>query len=401
MRQPASGLAMSDLASELESLRASHLHRTRRLLDGPQGPRPRIDGRRMLAFCSNDYLGLANHPDVVCSLKRGAEAHGAGSGAAHLVTGHSAAHHALEEELAEFLRRPRALLFSTGYMANLGVISALAGRGDQVFEDRFNHASLLDGALLSRARLRRYRHTDAAGLARILDGGKARLVATDGVFSMDGDLAPLPELSRISERAGAWFLVDDAHGLGVLGEEGRGSLDHFDLAPEQVPVLVGTLGKAFGTSGAFVAGSDELIETLIHRARSYIYTTAPPPAIAEATRESLRIARRESWRRERLQALIARFRAGAAQLGLPLMSSPTPIQPLVAGTAKQALSWSRGLEELGILVSAIRPPTVAEGSARLRVTFSAAHEVADVDRLLDALDGLPREEPLRAKALAG
>lgn len=353
----------------------------------------------MLAFCSNDYLGLANHPDVVAALKRGADVYGTGSGAAHLVTGHSAAHHALEEELAEFTQRPRALLFSTGYMANLGVISSLAGRADQVFEDRLNHASLLDGALLSRARLRRYPHADAPRLARMLEGESARLVATDGVFSMDGDLAPLPELARTADGAGAWLLVDDAHGLGVLGDEGRGSLDHFDLGPEQVPVLVGTLGKAFGTSGAFVAGSEELIETLIQRARSYIYTTAPPPAVAEATRESLRIARRESWRRERLQALIARFRAGAEQLGLPLMDSPTPIQPLVAGSAEQALRWSRGLEERGILVSAIRPPTVPEGSARLRVTFSAAHEEADVDRLLQALGNLLREESAPARAV--
>lgn len=232
----------------------------------------------------------------------------------------------------------------------------------------------------------------------MLHGESARLVATDGVFSMDGDLAPLPELAQTAERAGAWLLVDDAHGLGVLGEEGRGSLDHFGLTLELAPILVGTLGKSFGTSGAFVAASEELIETLIQRARSYIYTTAPPPAIAEATRESLRIARRERWRRERLQTLIARFRAGAEQLGLPLMPSPTPIQPLLAGTAERALSWSRRLEERGILVSAIRPPTVPEGSARLRVTFSAAHEESDVDRLLDALGNLPRESPAPAKA---
>ena len=384
---------MSDLAAELKRLRSAHLYRSRRVIDGPQGPRPVVDGRRMLAFCSNDYLGLANHPDVIAALKRGADAYGVGSGAAHLVTGHSSAHHALEEELADFTGRPRALLFSTGYMTNLGVISALAGRGDLVFEDRLNHASLLDGALLSRARLRRYAHADAGSLARMLGGEGARLVATDGVFSMDGDLAPLPDLARTATRAGAWLLVDDAHGLGVLGAQGRGSLDHMGLDPEQVPILVGTLGKSFGTSGAFVAGSEELIEILIQRARSYIYTTAPPPAIAEATRESLRIARRESWRRERLQALIRRFRAGATQLGLPLMDSPTPIQPLVVGTAEQALSWSRRLEARGILVSAIRPPTVPQGSARLRVTFSAAHEETDMDRLLEALADLPQDEP--------
>jgi 8-amino-7-oxononanoate synthase len=389
---------MKHLSAELNRLQQSHIYRSRRVLDGPQGPRPLIDGRRMLAFCSNDYLGLANHPDVVAALKRGSDTYGAGSGAAHLITGHSVAHHILEEELADFTDRPRALLFSTGYMANLGVISALVGRGDQVLEDRLNHASLLDGALLSRARLRRYPHANAAGLTRMLDGVGARLIATDGVFSMDGDLAPLPELSKAAERTGAWLLVDDAHGLGVVGQEGRGSLDHFDLGLAQVQILVGTLGKAFGTAGAFVAGSEELIETLIQRARTYIYTTAPPPAIAEATRVSLQVARRESWRRERLRGLIDRFRVGAAQIGMPLMTSHTPIQPLIAGTAEQALTWSRRLEELGILVSAIRPPTVPEGSARLRVTFSAVHEEADVDRLLDALDTLPHEAPAKAAA---
>lgn len=385
---------MSDLAAALERLQEAHLYRSRRVLDGPQGRRPVIDGRAMLAFCSNDYLGLANHPEVVAGLKRGADAHGVGSGAAHLVTGHSTAHQALEDDLAEFTRRPRALLFSTGYMANLGVISALAGRGDLVFEDRLNHASLLDGALLSRARLRRYAHADGGSLSRMLGGTGASLIATDGVFSMDGDLAPLPDLFRTAELAGAWLLVDDAHGLGVLGSQGRGTLDHFGLGLEQVPILVGTLGKSFGTSGAFVAGSEELIETLIQRARSYVYTTAPPPAIAEATRESLRIARRESWRRERLQALVDRFRTGATQLGLPLMDSPTPIQPLVIGDAERTLAWSRGLEERGILVSAIRPPTVPEGSARLRITFSAAHEETDVDLLLEALARVRRDVPI-------
>jgi 8-amino-7-oxononanoate synthase len=401
---------MKRLAAELDRLRKAHLYRSPRVLEGSRGRWPLIDGRRVLAFCSNDYLGLASHPRVVAALKRGADAYGVGSGAAHLVTGHCAAHQALEEELAGFTGRPRALLFSTGYMANLGVISALAGRGEEVFEDRLNHASLLDGALLSRARLRRYAHADPQALSRMLEGEaldgrkleriSTRLVATDGVFSMDGDLAPLPELARVARRAGAWLLVDDAHGLGVLGEEGRGSLAHFDLGLDQVPILVGTLGKAFGTSGAFVAGSEELIETLIQRARSYVYTTAPPPAIAEATRESLRIARRQSWRRERLQALIQRFRSGAAELGLPLMRSPTPIQPLIAGTAQQALSWSRRLEALGILVSAIRPPTVPEGSARLRITFSATHEETDVDQLLAALDSLGRADTALKAATA-
>jgi len=383
----------SDLADELDRLREAHLYRALRTLASPQGPQPLIDGRRMLAFCSNDYLGLANHPQVIAAFKRGADTYGVGSGASHLVTGHSVAHQALEEDLADFTGRARALLFSSGYLANLGVTSALTGRADQVFEDRLNHASLLDGARLSRARLRRYAHADPLILASMLDGDKARIVATDGVFSMDGNLAPVPALVPIARRADAWLLVDDAHGLGVLGEEGRGSLAHWGLGPEQVPILVGTLGKAFGTAGAFVAGSRELIETLIQRARSYIYTTAPPPAIAAATRESLRIAQRESCRRERLQTLIRRFRAGAAELDLPLLDSATPIQPLIAGTARQALAWSRQLEAFGILVSAIRPPTVPEGSARLRITFSAAHTVEDIDRLLETLGSLRCEAP--------
>jgi 8-amino-7-oxononanoate synthase len=381
-----------ELAPELDRLRGAGLYRRRRVLGGPQQPRCLVDGRPMLSFCSNDYLGLANHPEVISALRQGAERWGVGSGAAHLVNGHSAAHHALEEELADFTGRPRALLFSTGYMANLGVITALAGRGDTVFEDRLNHASLLDGALLSRANLRRYPHGDGAALARLALESPPRLIATDGVFSMDGDLAPIPTLAEITRAAGGWLLVDDAHGLGMLGREGRGTLDHLGLGAEQVPILMGTLGKAFGTFGAFVAGSRELIEMLIQRARTYIYTTATPPALAEATRVSLAIARREDWRRERLRTLIARLRTGATQLGLPLANSPTPIQPLMAGTTSRALAWSQALESAGILVTPIRPPTVPEGKARLRITLSAAHGEDDVDRLLESLATLSRQE---------
>lgn len=383
----------ADLEQALERLRAAGLYRRRRVQDRPQQPEAIVDGRPMLSFCSNDYLGLANHPVVIAALQRGAERWGVGSGAAHLVNGHSAAHHALEEELADFTGRLRALLFSTGYIANIGIISALTGRGDTLWQDRLNHASLLDGALLSRATLRRYPHADAAELDRLLGNRDTRMIASDGVFSMDGDLAPLPALALIARRAGAWLLVDDAHGLGVLGREGRGTLDHFGLDAEQVPILMGTLGKAFGTFGAFVAGSDALIETLIQRARSYIFTTAAPPALAEATRTSLALVRREDWRREHLQALIARFRAGANQLGLPLSESPTPIQPLIAGSSHQALAWAAELEARGILVGAIRPPTVPEGSARLRICLSAAHTETMVDRLLDALGTLQPATP--------
>ncbi len=385
---------MKNLAENLQARRAANLYRVRRVVDGPQQPDLMVDGRPMLAFCSNDYLGLANHPEVVKVLQAGAETYGVGSGAAHLISGHSRPHHALEEELAEFTGRPRALLFSTGYMANLGVISVLLGRGDWLFEDRLNHASLVDAGLLSRASLRRYQHADVESLKQQLDSAEQaeRLIATDGVFSMDGDIAPLPELARLAKKTAAWLMVDDAHGLGVLGEAGQGSLSHFNLNNEDVPILMGTLGKAFGTSGAFVAGSEELIESLIQQARSYIYTTAPPPAVAEATRASLRLAKQESWRREWLKELISRFRTAATELDLPLMASETPIQPILAGSAQRALAWSRQLAADGILVTAIRPPTVPKGSARLRITFSALHTDQQLDRLLDALSKLARDQ---------
>ncbi|MCG6895941.1 MAG: 8-amino-7-oxononanoate synthase [Thiocapsa sp.] len=384
-----------DLAAELRRLRAAGLYRHRRVQDRPQQPEAVVDGRPMLSFSGNDYLGLANHPDVAAALRRGAERWGVGSGAAHLVNGHSAAHEALEEELADFTGRARALLFSTGYMANLGVITALTGRGDVIWQDRLNHASLLDGALLSRGTLRRYPHADGAELERLSAGQRFQLIATDAVFSMDGDLAPLPALAAVAKRSGAWLMVDDAHGLGVLGHQGRGTLDHFGLGAQQVPILMGTLGKAFGTFGAFVAGSDDLVETLIQRARSYVYTTATPPALAEATRVSLALARRDDWRRVHLQSLINRFRKGANQLRLPLSHSQTPIQPVIAGSSRQAVAWATALQAQGILVSAIRPPTVPEGTARLRISLSAAHGEAAVDRLLDALGTLPPAEARR------
>lgn len=384
---------MWDLEQELERRRAAGLYRRRRVVDGPQGPELTVDGRRVLAFCSNDYLGLAADPRLAEALARGAREYGVGGGAAHLVTGHSRAHHALEEELAAFVGRERALLFSTGYMANLGAVAALAGQGDAVFEDRLNHASLLDAGLLCRARLQRYGHADAADLRRRLEGSgaKHKLVLTDGVFSMDGDIAPLPGLASACGAHDAALLVDEAHGIGVVGPEGRGSAAAAGLGPAQVPLLMGTLGKALGTAGAFVAASEAVIETLIQQARSYIYTTAAPPAVAEATRTALAIAREEAWRREHLHALVRRFREGAQQLGLELMDSATPIQPIVLGDAATAVAWSDALWERGILVTAIRPPTVPEGTARLRVTLSAAHDTDQVDRLLGALDAIRRE----------
>ncbi|MEW8663309.1 MAG: 8-amino-7-oxononanoate synthase [Candidatus Thiodiazotropha sp.] len=383
---------MNRLTQALQARRNQGLYRSRRVVSTPQQAELVVDGKRVIAFCSNDYLGLASHPEVVEALRQGAERYGVGSGAAHLITGHNRAHHRLEEALAEFTARPRALLFSTGYMANLGVISALLKNGDRLFEDRLNHASLVDAGQLTRAKTVRYRHRDPQSLEQQLarsDGGQA-LIATDGVFSMDGDLAPMPELVALARKHQAWLMVDDAHGLGVLGQEGGGILSHFGLGVDDVEILMGTLGKGFGTYGAFVAGSEGLIETLIQQARSYIYTTAPPAALAEATLVSLRLARQESWRRERLKGLVERFRHAAGQIGLPLMESATPIQPILAGSSEQAVAWSMELEEQGVLVSAIRPPTVAEGSARLRVTFSANHTDCQLERLLDALAKLPQ-----------
>lgn len=382
---------MSDLKERLldalTQRRAQHLYRTRRIIESPQGPEIVSDGQRYLNFCSNDYLGLASHPQVIEALQAGAARYGVGSGAAHLICGHSRAHHALEEELAAFTHRPRALLFSTGYMANLGVIGALAGRGDTVLQDRLNHASLIDAAQLSGARLQRYQHASPTALEKMIvaSNGSAALIASDGVFSMDGDSAPVAQLAALARAHNIPLLLDDAHGLGVLGANGGGTLEQAGLGLDDVPVLMGTLGKAFGTFGAFVAGSTELIETLIQQARSYIYTTALPPALAEATRASLKLVQTELWRREQLRRLIARFTQGAAELKLPLLSSQTPIQPLLIGSAEHALTLSEHLLAHGILVSAIRPPTVPQGEARLRITLSCAHSEAHIDQLLDAL----------------
>ena len=377
---------MWNLHEDLQRRRADGLYRTRRVGDGPQGPELLVDGRRMLAFCSNDYLGLAADPRLGEAMRRGVARYGVGAGAAHLISGHSRAHHALEEELAEFAGRERALLFSTGYMANLGVIGALTDRRDTVFEDRLNHASLIDGGLLTRAQMRRYAHADVKALREQLAEARGRrLIVTDGVFSMDGDVAPLVELAAGAADHDAWLMVDDAHGIGVLGARGRGSIDAAGLEPDQVQVLMGTLGKALGTAGAFVAGASDLIETLIQHARPYVYTTAMPPAVAAATRVALRIASDEEWRRERVLGHVQRFRAGALRIGLTLGASTTPIQPILLGDSTTANRWGDALARDGILVGAIRPPTVPEGTARLRVTFSAAHTAAHVDTLLSVL----------------
>ena len=375
-----------DLSARLAERRAANLYRQRPLLESPQGPLVQVDGRQLLAFCSNDYLGLANHPQVIEAWRAGAEKWGVGGGASHLVIGHSTPHHQLEEALAEFTGRPRALLFSTGYMANLGAVTALVGQGDSVLEDRLNHASLLDAGLLSGARFSRYLHNDGVSLAnRLRKVIGNTLIVTDGVFSMDGDLADLPSLCAEARRANAWVMVDDAHGFGPLGATGGGIVEHFGLGLDDVQVLVGTLGKAFGTAGAFVAGSDDLIEALVQFARPYIYTTSQPPALACATLKSLELLRSEHWRREHLNALIKRFREGAQAIGLELMDSATPIQPILIGDSGRAMQLSQMLRERGLLVTAIRPPTVPAGSARLRVTLSAAHSLEQLESLLEAL----------------
>lgn len=364
---------------KLEDLKVKGLYRTRRI----------IDNKNIINFCSNDYLGLSQHESVIAAFKNAADIYGVGSGSAHLICGHSKAHHALEEELAEFTRRERALLFSTGYMANVGTINALVENGDFVFEDKLNHASLLDGGLSSNGNFKRYPHADLEQLEKLLQktNGK-KWIVTDGVFSMDGDVAPLRDLANLAQKQNALLMVDDAHGFGVLGKTGGGLIEALNLTQNEVPILMGTLGKAFGTFGAFVAGSETLIESLIQFARTYVYTTALPPAVAQATRESLKILISETWRREKLRALISEFKTGAAQLNLPLMRSDSPIQPLLIGDSFRATHMSEQLLNAGFLVSAIRPPTVPKGKARLRITFSALHEFEDVARLLETLHKL-------------
>ncbi len=393
---------MSDfgLGERLAALRKAQLWRRPSVLDSPQQPVVRLaDGRRMLNFCSNDYLGLASHPRVCAALQGAARRYGVGSGASQLVCGRHRLHQRLEEELAAFSGRPRALLFSCGYMANLGVIGALMGRGDLILEDRRNHASLLDAGLLCRGRMERFRHRDLEDLAGRLRGhsGGRRLIAVEGVFSMDGDLAPLSELAPLARRHDAWLMVDDAHGIGCLGDTGGGALQHFGLGLEEAPVLMGTLGKALGTAGAFVAGSEELVETLLQCARSYIYTTAPPAALAAASCAALEVLRENPGLVEKLRERVRYFRRGAQQRGILLpQDALAAIQPVLLGEAAAALRVGEALAQRGLLVTPIRPPTVPAGTARLRITLSAAHEHAQLDRLLDAL-----AELLPGEALAG
>jgi len=367
--------------------RAKHLERSRRILGGSDPVETSVDGEPLLNFSSNDYLGLASHPELVKALKDAADDYGVGSGASALVTGYREPHRLLERELAEFLQRENVLLCSSGYLANLAVATSLAGRGDEIIQDRLCHASLIDAAKLSGARLSRYAHADMDALARRLEkeSDGHSLVVSDGVFSMDGDTAPLQRMADLCRDHGAWLVIDDAHGIGVCGPGGRGSVAAAGLEEKQVPVLTGTLGKAFGCFGAFIAGSEKLIEHLVNEARSYIYTTAMPPALAAAARAALRRVSEDEWRREYLQTLIGHFREGARKRGLELMPSDSPIQPLLIGESKAALEVAESLGRQGFLVVAMRPPTVREGTARLRITLSAAHKTSQLDALLDAV----------------
>ena len=376
-----------ELQTELDALEHDGLKRTRRTLELPCGPQAQVDRRPLISFCSNDYLGLAKDPALVDAACAGARSWGVGSGASHLVSGHLAAHDALEQRIAEFTGFARALLFSTGYMANLGIVPALVGRNDAVFADRLNHASLIDAVQLSRADSQRYPHADLAALERLLttSGARRKLILSDAVFSMDGDLAPLPGLLALAERFDTWLVVDDAHGFGVLGRQGRGSLAHFNLPAAERLVYMGTLGKAAGAAGAFVAGSATVIEWLQQRARSYIFTTASSPIIACALAASLDLIAAGDARRQHLWQLVAQLRDGLADTRWHLLPSPTAIQPVIIGDNHAALRIAGALYERGLWVPAIRPPTVPRGTARLRVSLTAAHSEAQLARLVDAL----------------
>ncbi|MGH8808785.1 MAG: 8-amino-7-oxononanoate synthase [Noviherbaspirillum sp.] len=384
---------LDHLERELQQLDRQSLRRRRRIADTPCAPRVTVDGRKMLAFCSNDYLGLAAHPRLAEALSEGAARYGVGSGASHLISGHSRAHALLEERLADFmsphLEAARALYFCTGYMANLAVLTALAGRDADLFSESLNHASLIDGARLSRAKVQVYPHGDTAALAALLRAStaKTKVVVTDSVFSMDGDLAPLPALLALCEQHDAWLVVDDAHGFGVLGANGRGALEHFRLRSPYL-VYMGTLGKAAGVGGAFVAAHATVIEWLVQRARPYIYTTAAAPALAHALLTSIDLIGGEEGkaRRAHLHALIAQLRMGLTLRRWQLFPSNTAIQPVIIGPNEEAMRVSAALYEQGLWVPAIRPPTVPPNTARLRITLSAAHTAQDVDQVAAAIN---------------
>lgn len=382
----------SQLEDKLQIREQAYLTRKRAVVSSAAGVWQTVNGEKLRNFCSNDYLGLVSHPLLIHAAQQATAEYGTGSGASHLVSGHSHWHHLLEEHFAERTGRSRALLFSTGYMANMGVITALLGKQDAIFEDKRNHASLLDAGLLSGARFQRFLHNDIASLEkRLRVDARRKLICVDGVFSMDGDTAPLQELSHTAKRHDALLMVDDAHGFGVLGEKGLGLCEQLGMSQDDVPILMCTFGKALGSFGAIVAGCDTLIETLIQFARPYIYTTALPPAVAATNYTALKVLQMEPWRRQHLQQLIEYFRHEAALLDLPIMQSTTAIQPLFIGDDQRALQWQAHLRQAGFWISAIRQPTVPTGSARLRITLTAAHQEDDIDALLDALTYAQRQ----------
>jgi len=383
---------MKNLRQDLIQREQQGLYRRRSVLHGPQGREIILDGQKVLNFCSNDYLGLAAHEAVKQAFIDGARQYGAGSGSAHLVNGHTRAHHALEEELADFCGYPRALLFSTGYMANLGVAQTLCAKGDNIIEDKLNHASLLDAASISGARLTRYLHRDYESLLNKLQrcsnaapANAEIMVSSDAVFSMDGDEADISSMVSQCQSHDAWLMLDDAHGFGVLGKNGQGSLSQQNISTEDVQIYMATLGKAMGTAGAFVAGNEDLIEHLIQSSRCYIYTTAMPAAVAEASRASLRLLVSENWRQQSLIHNIHYFRTLARQSSLNVLDSNTAIQPVIIGDAQKTLQLSQQLFDKGLHVAAIRPPTVARNTARLRITLRADHSEQDIDQLVDAM----------------
>ena len=375
------------LKGRISRRQTQHLERHRRVLSGDGPVEIQIGGKPLLNFSSNDYLGLASHPELVAALKDAAHSDGVGSGASALVSGYRRQHRLLETELAAFLQREKVLLCSSGYLANLAVATSLTGKGDVIIQDKLCHASLIDAARLSEARLLRYTHADMAALRRQLEieNHGNTLVVSDGIFSMDGDTAPLTDMAALCQEQQAWLAVDDAHGIGVCGPGGRGSVAVAGLDVQQVPILTGTLGKAFGCFGAFIAGSEALVNHLVNEARSYIYTTAMPPALAAAARAALRRVIEDDWRREQLHTLIRYFKQGAASRGLALMDSNSPIQPMIIGDSQATMELAARLQQQGFLVVAIRPPTVPAGTARLRITLSAAHQPAQLDALLDAI----------------
>ncbi len=376
----------TDLTIRLQNRRNNGLYRRRLTLESSQGVHVSIAGRKYISFCSNDYLGLASHPELIEAVCEGATRYGVGSAASHLILGHHAAHHRLEEALASFTGFPRALLFSSGYMANIGIITALVGHGDAVFTDKLNHASLNDAALLSRAKLIRYPHLNMAVLEQRLASSQAKrkLIITDSVFSMDGDIAPVVELLTLCEKYDGLLLLDDAHGFGVLGQQGRGIVSHFNISSPRI-IYMATLGKAAGVFGAFVAGQEELIETLIQYARSYIYTTATPPLLSHTVLKSLALIQQEEWRRKKLIQLIMKLKRDLKSFRWKLLLSYTPIQPVIIGESSKALRISNTLQEQGILIPAIRPPTVPQGTARLRISLSASHNEEDIKKLVNVL----------------